>query len=107
MTRIPALRAFLTVGTIAVESLGTSRMPLAPAAISCLDRRDLAVVVAVELAGVSLQGDAEFLGLGLAPSFILTKNGFVLVLVTRPTMSAADEGALVRADARAPRWRRS
>ena len=34
ITRMPALRAFLTVGTIAVELLGTSRMPLAPAAIS-------------------------------------------------------------------------
>src|SRR5277367_3895575 len=31
----------------------------------------------------------------------MTKNGFVLVLVTRPTMSAADEGALVRATASA------
>ena len=35
MTRTPASRAFFTVGTIAVELLGTSRMPLAPAAISC------------------------------------------------------------------------
>src|SRR6266576_2295199 len=31
ITSTPALRAFSTVGTIAVESLGTSRMPLAPA----------------------------------------------------------------------------
>ncbi len=32
---MPASRAFLTVGTIAVELLGTSMMPLAPAAMSC------------------------------------------------------------------------
>ena len=30
-----------------------------------LDRVDLAVVVAIELAGVGLRGEAEFLGLGL------------------------------------------
>ena len=35
MTRMPALRAFSTVGTMAVESLGTSMKPLAPAAIRC------------------------------------------------------------------------
>jgi hypothetical protein len=34
-------------------------------------------MVAVDLAGIGLQRHAEFLGLGFAPSFILTKKGLV------------------------------
>ena len=57
---------------------------------SGFDRRDLAVIVAVELAGGgAISVDAELLRLGLAPSRILTKKGLVSVLVIRPTMSAA------------------
>ena len=50
-----------------------------------LDRRHLAGVVAVGLAGAGQQLGALGLGgLGLAPSFIFTKNGLVSVLVIRP-----------------------
>ena len=58
-----------------------------------LDRLDLALVVAVVLAGVGAQLHAELVGLGLAPSFILTKNGLVLVLVIRPTIACAAAAA--------------
>ena len=59
-----------------------------------LHRRDLALVVAVLAAGKRRQLDAEFVGLGLAPSFIFTKNGLVSVLVMRQAeMSCAKPGA--------------
>ncbi len=47
----PASRAFWMVGTIALESLGTMAKPLAPAEIRFSIAGDLAVIVAVELAG--------------------------------------------------------
>ena len=103
ITRMPASRAFLTVGTMALVSLGVIRMPLAPSAIrlsiaatwpslspsSCRRRPEL---------------DAEFLGLGPAPSFILTKKGLVSVLVMRPTStsSAEAEATPMNANATAP-----
>ena len=86
ITSMPASRAFSMAGTMAFESLGVIRMPLAPAEIRFSIGRDLALVVAVVLAGERPQLDAELVGLRRAPSFILTKNGLVLVLVIRPTI---------------------
>ena len=65
MTIRPASRAFWMVGTIALESLGTMAKPLAPAEIMVLDRGNLAVIVAVKLAGAGHELDAEFLRLFL------------------------------------------
>jgi hypothetical protein len=48
-----------------------------------LDGRDLGLVVAVDLAGIGLEFDAEFAALASAPSRIFTKNGLVSVLVIR------------------------
>ena len=65
MTRMPASRAFLTVGTIAVGVARREQDALGAGGDQLLDGGDLAVVVAVELAGEGLQRDAELLGLGL------------------------------------------
>ena len=65
MTRMPASRAFLTVGTIAVEVARHQQDALGAGGHQLLDRRDLAVVVAVRLAGVGLRRQAELLGLRL------------------------------------------
>ena len=62
---MPASRAFLTVGTIAVEVARHQQDALGAGGDQLLDRRDLAVVVAVELAGVGLRREPELLGLGL------------------------------------------
>ena len=50
-------------------------MPLAPSAMQDLDGRDLAVIVAVDLAGIGLEVMPSSLALASAPSFIFTKNG--------------------------------
>ena len=98
ITRMPAARAFLTVGTIAVESLGTSRMPLAPARDQLLDGGDLAVVVAVELAGVGLRGQAEFLGLGVEALLHLDEERIRVGLGDEADdVGRRTRGALVRA----------
>ncbi len=65
MTRMPASRAFLTVGTMAVEVARHQQDALRACSDQLLDRLDFAVVVAVRLAGVGLRRQAEFLGLGL------------------------------------------
>ena len=57
-----------------------------------LDSRDLAFVVAVIFAGEGLQLDPSSFAFSSAPSFILTKNGLLSVLVIRPTISAAMAG---------------
>ncbi len=62
---MPALRAFSTVGTIAVEVARHQQDALGAGGHQLLDRGDLTVVVAVELAGVGLRREAELLGLGL------------------------------------------
>ncbi len=65
MTRTPALRAFFDrrhdrrrVARDQQDALGAGRHQL-------LDRGDLAVIVAIEFAGVGLRRQAELLGLGL------------------------------------------
>ena len=55
-----------------------------------LDRRDLRLVVAVLLAREGLQlGARASAPPRVAPSFIFTKNGFVSVLVIRPTLTSS------------------
>src|SRR4051812_14292190 len=86
MTLMPCLRAFATVGTIALVSLGTSRMPLAPAEIMLLIAVTWLALSPSYLpaAVISLTPacDAAF----WAPSFIFTKNGLVSVFVISPTV---------------------
>jgi hypothetical protein len=53
-----------------------------------LDRRDLAFMVAVDLAGIGFSSIPSSLALASAPSFILTKKGLVSVLVIRQALSA-------------------
>ena len=88
ITSMPGLRAFSIVGTIAFESLGVIRMPLAPAAIRFSIAVDLGLVVAVLLAreASAASTPAPWPAACCAPSFILTKNGLVSVLVIRPTI---------------------
>ena len=85
-TSMPACLALSISGTMAFESLGVIRMPLAPAEIrfsiawtwaslspSCLPAKLCSVRPALSAACC-------------APSFILTKKGLVSVLVIRPTI---------------------
>jgi len=55
---------------------------------------DLTVIVAVDLAGERTQLRPFALAASSAPAFILTKNGFVLVLVMRPTIVCRRANAL-------------
>ena len=82
---MPALRAFSMVGTIAVESLGTIRMPLAPAAISCSMAATCPSLSPSNLPARACVVTPSSLALASKPSFILTKKGLVLVLVMSPT----------------------
>src|SRR6266498_251693 len=85
ITSTPLSRAFWIEGTIALVSLGVMRMPLTPAATMfsmavawlALSPSNLPAAVSslAPLAAASLA----------APSFILTKNGLVSVLVISPT----------------------
>src|SRR5882724_11036001 len=69
ITRTPALRAFFTAGTMALVSLGVIRLALAPS----------------DLPAPVMSFAPSFFAAAWAPSFILTKNGLVSVLVIRPT----------------------
>jgi hypothetical protein len=51
-------------GTMAAVSDAVSRMPLAPSAMQVSMACDLGLVVAVDLAGIGLELDAQFFGLG-------------------------------------------
>ena len=75
ITMMPALRAFSTVGTIADGVAGHEQNALGAGGHQRLDGGDLAVVVAVGLAGVGLQGDAEFLGFRLSAFLHLDEEG--------------------------------
>src|SRR5689334_11390488 len=87
MTSTPLARAFWIAGTIALVSLGVIMMPLTPAATMF----SIAVTwlalspsnLPAALVSVAPLADASF----WAPSFILTKNGLVSVLVIRPTFT--------------------
>src|SRR3979411_1115491 len=99
MTTTPASRAFFIDGTMAFVSLGVIRMPLAPAvtifsiAVTWLalspSNLPAAVIRLAPLAVASLS----------APSFILTKNGLVSVLVISPTVTGPAAGFAAAAGA--------
>ena len=65
ITRRPASRAFLIVGTIALESLGVIRKPFAPAEIRLSIAATWPSLSPSYLPAKRLQLDAELLGLGL------------------------------------------
>ena len=71
-----------------------------------LDRRDLAVVVAVELAGVGLRGEAEFLGFGLE-AFLHLDEERIGVGLGDEADDVACVGRRGDGDARGPQRRRS
>ena len=86
MTTTPLSRAFWMLGTMALVSLGVMRMPLAPA-LTMFSRAVTWPALSPSLAPApvsSLMPSSS--ALAWAPSFILTKNGLVSVLVMRPTM---------------------
>ena len=86
MTNTPFCRALAIEGTMALVSLGVMRMPLAPALIMF----SIAVTwpsLSPSLAPAPVSSLAPSLATSaVAPSFILTKNGLVSVLVMRPTV---------------------
>ena len=89
MTRMPASRAFFTVGTMALVSLGVMRMPLAPA-----EMRFSMAATCVSLSPSNLPAKLctrapTFLAVASAPSRILTKKGLLSVLVMRPMKTSA------------------
>ncbi len=89
MTIRPASRAFLIVGTIALESDGTIAKPFAPAEIRFSIAATWPSLSPSNLPAAVIRVTPSSLALASAPSRILTKNGLVSVLVIRPTVSAA------------------
>src|SRR3954471_14556296 len=87
ITLTPWSRAFLTTGTIAVVLLGTSRMPFAPAATMLLIAVTWLALSPSYLPAAVISLTFSFAAAFCAPSFIFTKNGFVSVLVIRPTVT--------------------
>ena len=85
-TSMPACLALSISGTMAFESLGVIRMPLAPAEIRFSIAWTWASLSPSSLPANALQRDALVGRACCAPSFILTKNGLVSVLVIRPTI---------------------
>src|SRR3954454_20966416 len=89
ITSRPAWRALSSEGTIALESLGVIIRPFAPAEIrfstaATWDSLSPSFLPAKDCT----EAPSVFAEL-LAPSFIFTKNGFVSVLVIRPTLTAS------------------
>src|ERR1700759_4681924 len=84
ITLTPWLRAFWTTGTIAVVLLGTSRMPLAPAATMLLIAVTWLALSPSYLPAAVISFTPSLDAAFWAPSFIFTKNGLVSVLVIRP-----------------------
>src|SRR5882762_2871728 len=74
ITSTPALRAFFTAGTMALVSLGVFSMAVTWLALSPSN-----------LPAPVMSFAPSFFAAAWAPSFILTKNGLVSVLVIRPT----------------------
>ena len=95
MTTTPALRAFLTVGTIAVES-PAPQDALGAGGDQLLDRGDFAVVVAVE-SRRGLGGKAELLGLGLEALLHLDEEGVGVGLGDEADDSVGTRGVLDQA----------
>ena len=89
MTITPCAWAFLMAGTMALESLGVIKIVLAPAAIMF----SMAVTWPALSPSVLPAADStlapSFFASACAPSFILTKNGLVSVLVIKPMTGSA------------------
>src|SRR6266850_3838097 len=85
ITRTPALRAFFTAGTMALVSLGVIRMALAPPDIMFSMAVTWLALSPSNLPAPVMSFAPSFFAAAWAPSFILTKNGLVSVLVIRPT----------------------
>src|SRR3954453_23545882 len=86
MTVIPWLRAFCTVGTIALVLEGTSRMHLTPEATMLLIAVTWLALSPSYLPAAVRSLTPSWAAAFWAPAFIFTKNGFVSVLVIRPTV---------------------
>src|SRR3954453_8609025 len=84
ITLTPWLRAFWTTGTIAVVLLGTSRMPLAPAATMLLIAVTWLALSPSYLPAAVISFTPSSEAAFWAPCFIFTKNGLVSVFVIRP-----------------------
>ena len=101
ITRIPALRARSTEGTIPLVSLGVIRIALAPALIKRSMASTWPVLSPSDLPARLRKSTPSSFAFAAAPSFIFTKNGLVFSLVISPTMilSAANAGPSARAQA--------
>ena len=76
ITRMPASRAFSMAGTMARESFGRDQDALGAGGDQIFDSGDLAIIVAVDLAGERAQFDAELPGrLGLGAGLHLDEKG--------------------------------
>ena len=89
------------------KSLGTSRMPLAPAAISSSIAATWPSLSPSDLAGVGLQREAEFLGLGLEALLHLDEERIGVGLGDQADDVGRVRGRGRQRDAPAPRPRRS
>src|SRR6478736_6160208 len=88
-TSSPAWRALSSDGTIALESDGVIIRPFAPAEIRLSTAATCDSLSPSFLPAKDCNSPPSSLALASAPSFILTKNGFVSVLVIRPTLNAS------------------
>ena len=89
ITITPSSRAFLIAGTIAFESAGTSRMPLAPCVVMFSIAATWLALSVSDLPDAVRSLTLSFLACACAPSFIFTKNGLVSVLVIRPIVTSS------------------
>jgi hypothetical protein len=106
ITSTPLARAFWIDGTIAFESLGVIRIVLAPAAIMFSIAVTWPALSPSALPAPDISFAPFALAAAAAPSFILTKNGLVSVLVIRPitgSPAALARPALPSVQARATR----
>src|SRR3954447_19837865 len=87
-TSRPARRALSREGTIALESLGVIISPFAPAEIKLSTAATWDSLSPSFLPANDCRSPPSAFALASAPSFIFTKNGFVSVLVIRPTLNA-------------------
>ncbi len=89
ITSRPAWRALSSEGTIAFESLGVIIRPFAPAEIRLSTAATCDSLSPSFLPAKDCSSAPSVFAWASAPSFIFTKNGFVSVLVIRPTLTAS------------------
>ncbi|MCD6059568.1 MAG: hypothetical protein K0Q89_3098, partial [Thermomicrobiales bacterium] len=89
MTSTPASRAFWMAGTIALVSPGVTKIPCAPA-VTMFSMAAVWAALSASNAPDAVNSSAPAAAAASsAPSFILTKNGLVSVLVISPTMTCS------------------